>query len=125
MTLEEIKSLDTDMLNSHQVGSFLKIDTGRLGEYARKNMLPFPFILSGNRLKVPRISFINWAEGKPQEKEPDPILKAMEKVADELHAHTVAQTAQNAMLLALLLEIAPNIREKVDEVVKKTGGTMQ
>ena len=49
----------------------------------------------------------------------------LSKLIDELHVHTVAQTAQNAMLLALLLEIAPNIREKVDEVVKKTGGTMQ
>lgn len=121
MTLEEMKALDTELLTSDQVASFLRMDKGRLTEYGRKGMLPFPHTISGNRLKIPRLGFINWAEGKPQEPAPDPI----EKLIEELHAQTVAQNVQNAMLMALLMEMAPNIRDRVQEIITKTGGAVQ
>ena len=64
MTLEELKTCDKDMLTAVDVSEVMRIHSSRILAYARKDRLPFPFFLSGNRVKIPRAAFINWMEGK-------------------------------------------------------------
>ena len=64
MTLEELKMCDKDFLTAADVSEVMRIHASRIIEYARTNRLPFPFFLSGNRVKIPRVGFINWMEGK-------------------------------------------------------------
>ena len=65
-TVEELKACRQPMLNTATVAHFLRIDPGRLREYAVSGALDgmFPVFVSGNRVKFPRIGFLNWMEGK-------------------------------------------------------------
>lgn len=65
-TEDELRACMQPMLNTATVAYFLKMDPARLRGYAMEGKLDgmFPCIISGNRVKFPRIGFINWMEGK-------------------------------------------------------------
>ena len=70
ITLNDIRAMKDDFITAAQAASVMKMNTSRLAEYARKGMLPFPIVLSGNRTKISRKAFLEWADGK-QSKEPE------------------------------------------------------
>ena len=65
MTIEEIKASDKDVLVCSDVAEVLKCSPATLHLQAqqRPEMLHFPVICMGNRVKIPRIPFIKFIEG--------------------------------------------------------------
>lgn len=67
MTLDEIRKSRKDMLTAKDVSGCLGMNSARITEYARLKRepyrLPFPYIMSGNRVKIPRAAFLRWADG--------------------------------------------------------------
>ena len=60
MTLEEMLHSRKDMLTPADVSEVLKMHPQNISYYAKEGSLPFPFIRSGNRTKIPRIGFLKW-----------------------------------------------------------------
>ena len=60
MTLDEIIASDKVMLTAQDLSGAMGIHPDRLTYYARSGQLPFAYMMSGNRLKVPRIAFLRW-----------------------------------------------------------------
>lgn len=60
MTLEEVRTYDKDYLTPNQVASVLDMNPQSIRELAKSNRLPFPAISSGNRWKIPRLSFLKF-----------------------------------------------------------------
>ena len=98
MTLDEIKAMNEDFISAAQAASVMKMDVGRLIGYARKGELPFPAVISGNRVKIPRKAFLAAYCPEEQEKE-KPDSAAM--IAAELHTMTM-------LLTAIAMKVDPN-----------------
>lgn len=66
LTLEQLKASKLNMLTPEIVGNYICMKPDKLREYARTGQLKgmFPYIISGNHVKFPRIGFINWVEGR-------------------------------------------------------------
>lgn len=66
MTLQEIKALDRQMLTPAIVAPFLGCDqqTLRLQARHRPDLLGFPVVCLGSRVKIPKEPFIAFFEGK-------------------------------------------------------------
>lgn len=64
LTLEEIKALDTEVLTCAQVAPLLQADPNTIRGQAqdRPEMLGFPVICAGRRVKIPRRPFIRFME---------------------------------------------------------------
>ena len=60
MTVAEMLVSDTEMLSATDVGSVLKIHPSRITFYAQTGQLPFPSMMSGNRVKIPRMGFLKF-----------------------------------------------------------------
>ena len=56
--MADIKAMTDDWLTPATVAGALRMDTGRLIEYARLGQLPFPVVISGNRVKISRLGFL-------------------------------------------------------------------
>lgn len=127
MTLDDIREMRDDFLTPATAGSVMKMSPSRVIEYARSGQLPFKVVLSGNRVKIGRISFLNWIDGKPEHGTgtPDAIVEKLTELVKVLHEQNVAQTAQNAMLMALLMEISPGIENRVKKIIQNVGGPAQ
>lgn len=67
MTINEIKQSDKDILTCADVSEVLKCDPYTLHVQAqqRPEMLGFPVICVGNRVKIPRKAFLRFMEGEP------------------------------------------------------------
>jgi hypothetical protein len=66
LTLEEIKALDTEVLTCAQVAPLLQADPNTIRGQAqdRPEMLGFPVIVAGRRVKIPRAAFIKFMRGE-------------------------------------------------------------
>ena len=66
MTLEEIESMDALTLTPAQVASVLNCDPQvvRISAKNRPDLLGFPVICVGNRVKIPRIPFLRFVKGE-------------------------------------------------------------
>ncbi len=60
MTIEEMKKSTKEMLTAKDVSEVLGIHSMYITDLARQDKLPFPFIMSGNRTKIPRMAFLKW-----------------------------------------------------------------
>ena len=60
MTLEEMKRSDKVMLVPKDVAEVLQCDPYSVSLMARDGKLPFPYLRSGNRTKIPRKAFLAW-----------------------------------------------------------------
>ena len=120
MTLEELKTVKDDFLTASQAADAMKMDTGRLIGYAKAGQLPFPVVISGNRVKIPRIAFLKHYGLMEDAREKDDRL---DKVLKELHNTNVALTAANMMLMGILSEVAPErfmeLQGKILKVAKE------
>ena len=127
MTIEDIRAMKDDFITPATAGAVMRMSPGRVIEYARTGQLPFKVVLSGNRVKIGRGSFLNWIEGKQdhEAEAPDAVVDKLSELVKVLHEQNVAQTAQNAMLLALLMELSPGIENKVRNIIMKAGGPAQ
>ena len=65
MTIDEIRATDKPMLSPVDVAGVLGSDpqTIRLTAKMAPERVGYPFTFTGNRMKIPRIGFINWMEG--------------------------------------------------------------
>ena len=57
-SFEEIKAMKDELITPAVAASALKMDPGRLREYARTGQLPFETRISGERVMVIRKSFL-------------------------------------------------------------------
>ena len=65
MSLEEIRSSDKLFLSPGDICSVLGSNPQTIRVTARQcpELLGFPFTFTGNRMKIPRIPFLNFIEG--------------------------------------------------------------
>ena len=115
MTMEELKTIKDDFLTASQAAGAMKMDTGRLIGYAKAGQLPFPVVISGNRVKIPRIAFLKHYGLIEEAREKDDRL---DKVLKELHNTNVALTAANMMLMGILSEVAPERFKGMQEQIR-------
>lgn len=64
MTLEQIKALPDEILTCQQIAPLLKANPATLHDQAivRPDLLGFPVIVAGRRVKIPRRPFIKFME---------------------------------------------------------------
>lgn len=69
MTLIEIKGLDKPFLTPKEVAGVLGSDPQTIRVTARTapERVGFPFTFTGNRMKIPRIPFLKFMEGRENE----------------------------------------------------------
>jgi excisionase family DNA binding protein len=61
-TIEELRQSEKVILSSKEVGHLLRMHPQTINQMAKDRTLPFPFIRSGNRTKIPRLALIKWLE---------------------------------------------------------------
>ena len=66
MTLEELKNMDINMLTPAQAAEVLGVSAQSIRVCARQrpDLLGFPVMVYGSRVKVPRLPLIDFLEGK-------------------------------------------------------------
>lgn len=66
MTLEELKELDVNLLMPAQAAEVLGVSAQSIRVCARQrpDLLGFPVMVYGSRVKVPRLPLIDFLEGK-------------------------------------------------------------
>ena len=64
MTLQEIRDSDKVYLIPADVAAVFGCHPYAISVGARDGTLPFPFLRSGNRTKIPRLAFLAWMDGK-------------------------------------------------------------
>lgn len=67
MTLQELKSIDKDIITPAEAASVIGCDPHyiRVQARTRPELLGFPVMVLGSRTKIPRLPFIQFLEGKP------------------------------------------------------------
>ena len=98
MTMEDIKAMTDDWITPATAASAMKMDPGRLIEYARTGQLPFATQISGNRVKIGRKSFLKAYGYLEEEKQKKGSLELIET---ELHTVTL-------LLTTILMKIDPD-----------------
>ena len=85
VTLADINAMDGDWITPATAAAVMKMDTGRLIQYAKDGQLPFAVRVSGNRVLIGRKSFLdNFGYGEPEKKEPELTPELIDKILDEL-----------------------------------------
>lgn len=66
MTLEELKTMDKDVITPTVAAQVLGCDPQWIRVAARQNkaLLGFPVVILGSRVKIPRQAFIKFMEGR-------------------------------------------------------------
>lgn len=66
MTLKDIETMDREMLTPNIVAAVLQADPQELRMQARErpDLLGFPTICIGNRVKIPRAGFLAYCRGE-------------------------------------------------------------
>ena len=65
VTLEQIEALDREMLRPKDVAPFLGVTPINILVRDAPEKVPFPFFMSGNRVKIPRRLFVAAFRGNP------------------------------------------------------------
>lgn len=62
MTLNDLLLLNTPVIPGTWAAQAMGMDPTRLIGYARErpDLVPYPYQLSGNRMKIPRVPFLKW-----------------------------------------------------------------
>ena len=62
MTLNDLLLMNTPVIPGTWAAQAMGMDPTRLIGYARERpeLVPYPYQLSGNRMKIPRIPFLKW-----------------------------------------------------------------
>lgn len=82
MTMADIKAMECDWITPAAAASVMRMDTGRLIEYARTGQLPFATRISGNRVLVSRRSFLEaYGYETDEEQKPDTLMEILKELA--------------------------------------------
>ena len=100
MNVDDIRRMTEDFLTPATVAEVMRMDVGKLRYYARTKQRPFPVQESGDRIKIGRVGFLNWVDGK----KPEPQKPAMERLMEELIRQ---MKIQNVLLTAVATKYAP------------------
>ena len=70
MSIEEFEAKVADklMLTPADVAEVTGIHPSNTVAYAKEGKLPYPFMMSGNRVKIPKGAFLAWWRGENQQK---------------------------------------------------------
>ena len=60
--LQAVIQSDAVMIGPKEAGAVLGVHQSYITEMAQRGELPFPSIMSGNRVKIPRIGFLKWGK---------------------------------------------------------------
>ena len=60
VTFDEIVASNKEYLIPADIAGLLRCHAYAISVKAKEGTLPFPFIRTGNRTKIPRLGFINW-----------------------------------------------------------------
>ena len=62
MTLNDLLLMNTPVIPGTWAAQAMGMDPTRLIGYARERpeLVPYPYQLSGNRMKIPRVPFLKW-----------------------------------------------------------------
>ena len=115
MTVDEIREMDDDYLTAAQVAGALKMDVGKLVGYAKEGLLPFPTIMSGNRVKISRTGFLKAFGYEAEER------KRKDGIEEQLKELTKEVRVLGVVLMGILLHTAPEIAGKLMEQAEKEG----
>ena len=68
MTFDEIRATDKTMLSPNDIAEVLGSNPQTITLTARMapERVGYPFTFTGNRMKIPRVGFINWMEGNKE-----------------------------------------------------------
>jgi len=66
LTLEDLERIPTNMLTAAQVAPFIGSDphTIRIAAHTRPDLLGFPVVVMGSRVKIPKELFVKYFRGK-------------------------------------------------------------
>ena len=69
MSLDDLKRLDREFLTPAQVAEILNCSAHGVRIWARQRpeQLGFPVCVIGRRVRIPRLGFLNWINGKGME----------------------------------------------------------
>lgn len=127
MTMNDVAEMTCDFITPAVAASVLKMDTGRLIGYARKGELPFPAVVSGNRVKIPRLAFLKAygliEEDRQEAAQMDQVLELMKEIRKLVNDLNVGL----AGLIAIELASNPKAAELLDKLqgTMWNGGTKQ
>lgn len=70
MTLQEVKNMDKEVITPAIAAKVINCDPHyiRVAAHNRPELLGFPVTLIGSRVKIPRLAFIRYMEGREQTK---------------------------------------------------------
>ena len=115
MTMEDIRQMTDDFITPATAAAVMKMDTGRLIAYARDGQLPFPVVISGNRVKISRTGFLKAFGYEAEER------KRKDGIEDQLKELTKEVRVLGVVLMGILLHTAPEIAGKLMEQAEKEG----
>ena len=94
VTVEDIRAMTDDFITPATAGSVMKMDPGRLIQYAREGQLPFPVVISGNRVKIPRTGFLKFLGVEIEEHQrKDGIEEQLREILRQMKIMNVLLTA--------------------------------
>ena len=109
MTLDDVMAMTEDFITPATAASVMRMDVGRLIGYAREGVLPFPVVVSGNRVKIPRVGFLKFMGKEVEEqKQKNGIEEKLDKILNALHEMIAIQ-------MGLMAYVAPEIAMKLME----------
>ena len=122
MTMDDVKAMTCDFITPAVAASVLKMDTGRLIEYARKGQLPFPVQISGNRVKISRRGFMEcYGYAEPEEKK-----DTMQQLLDEVRQVNKALNTISLLMIRMIHVLDEDgFKEMLDAAETVEGGMKQ
>ena len=118
ITFDDLKAMDCDWISATMAASALRMNPGRLIQYAKEGRTPFACRISGNRVLVNRKSLLKeygQLEDEKQEKADHQLI------ADKLDKILTALTATNILLLNLTHAMDPETFGTMDKFMKEAG----
>lgn len=66
MTIQQIRSFTGDMLSVQDISEVIGSKARDIANTARTTpwLIRYPFTFVGSRMKIPRVGFLNWIEGR-------------------------------------------------------------
>ena len=121
MTMDDVKAMTCDFITPAVAASVLKMDTGRLIEYARKGQLPFPVQISGNRVKISRRGFMEcYGYAEPEEKK-----DTMQQLLDEVRQVNKALNTISLLMIRMIHVLDEDGFKEMLDAADAEGGMKQ